>query len=286
MQRVFGPSAYKINLKCIYDLDRALKVMNWKKNKQNLYIGCARLKDIPSFTFNPAKRSSETSVWYQKQFSDSVVSYDLFFDFDKGYKCPECGLSENHLDGLSKKDKEILHCKKCNKDFKEDECSMATIHEVLKDAMELKGYLDEYQVPYYVVFSGNKGFQIIVDGEYVPVGKIERGNVYPHKTIQEKVKVMLNLNYLDSANTGVNSRLRKLPYSLVPNEEEDEQEMNVALPLSDIQLDNFKIENMKVKNVMIQNKLVRRGTMERFENLSLDEKKANVQDFIKIFSFK
>lgn len=281
-----GANIRALRVKCIFDLDRALKVMNWETKLQNLYIGCSRLKDIPNFTFNPVKRSSETSVWYHEKYSDLVETYDLFFDFDRGYKCPDCGLSENHLNGLVKKGSDTLFCKKCNKEFLKGDCSMASIHEVLKDAKILKEYLDEYEVPYYIVFSGNKGFQIIVDGKYVPIEKIEMGNVYPHKTVQEKIKIMLDLNYLDSANTGINSRLRKVPYSLVPNGETDEQEMNMALPLSDSQLDNFRLENMKVKLVMTQNKLMRRGTLERFENLSLEQKKENVQDFINVFSFK
>jgi len=281
-----GANIRALRVKCIFDLERALNVMNWDKNKQNLYVGCAKLKFIPNFTFNPKDRSKETSVWYHDEFSNSVESYDLFFDFDKGYKCPECGKSENNSNGLSKKGKENLSCKSCNKEFLISECSMSTIHEVLKDALVLKDYLDENEVSYFILFSGNKGFQIVINGEYLPIEKIELGNVYPHKTIQEKIKVMLNLNYLDSANTGVNSRLRKLPYSLVPNGEEDEQEMNMALPLDDYQLKNFKIENMKVKNVLSSTKFVRRGNLERFSELSLEQKKENLQKFISIFSFK
>ena len=30
-----GANIRAMRVKCIYDLDRALKVMNWKKNKQN-----------------------------------------------------------------------------------------------------------------------------------------------------------------------------------------------------------------------------------------------------------
>lgn len=280
-----GANIRALRVKCIFDFNRALQVMKWSKNLQNLYIGCSKLRDIPNFTFNPKERSKETSVWYREEFSNSIDFYDLFFDFDKCYKCPECGSSENHTNGMSKKGKESFFCKKCNKEFLQKECSMASIHEVLKDAKILKEYLDEYNVPYYVIFSGNKGFQIIVDGQYVPIDKIIMGNVYPHKTIQEKIKIMLDLNYLDSANTGVNSRLRKAPYSLVPNGQEDEQEMNMALPLSDFQLDNFKLENMKVKNVLSSTKLVRRGTLERFQDLSMEKKKENLQNFIKLFAF-
>ncbi len=243
-----GANMRALRVKCIFDFERALKVMNWDKNKQNLYVGCARIKDIPNFTFNPKKRSKETSEWFREEYSDLMETYDLFFDFDK---TPE--------------------------DSWED---------LIKEVKSLKEYLDDYNVPYYLLFSGNKGFQIIIDGKYLPIEKIDRGNVYPHKDLVEKIKAMLNLNFLDLANNGVNSRLRKIPYSLVPNEIEDEQEMNIALPLTDIQFEHFRVENMKVKNILSGTKLIRRGTLERFQDLELEKKKDNLQKFISIFAFK
>jgi len=243
-----GANIRALRVKCLFDLNRALEVMNWQKNLQNLYVGCAKLKSIPNFTFNPKDRSKQTSVWYHDEFSNSVQEYDYFFDFDK---------------------------------TKED-----SWEDLISDVKGLKEYLDEYKVPYYLLFSGGKGFQIVIDGKYATIDKIELGNVYPHKTVQEKIKVMLDLKFLDMANTGVNSRLRKIPYSLIPNGQEDEQEMNMAFPLTDIQFETFRIENMKVKNILSSTKLMRRGTLERFQELSMEEKKTNLQTFIELFSFK
>lgn len=243
-----GANIRALRVKCLFDFDRVLTVMNWEKNKQNLYVGCAKLKSIPDFTFNPKNRSKETSVWYKEQFNNFIESYDLFFDFDKE---PE--------------------------DSWED---------LIKDVKILKDYLDEYKVPYYLLFSGNKGFQIVIDGQYLAIERFELGNVFPHKSIQEKIKAMIGLKFLDLANNGVNSRLRKVPYSLVPNGLDDEQEMNMAFPLTDIQFDTFRIENMKVKNILASTKLMRRGILERFQELSLEEKKKNLQTFISLFSFK
>jgi hypothetical protein len=243
-----GANIRALRVRCIFDFERALKVINWDKNKQNLYIGCAKIKSIPDFTFNPKERKNETSEWYHKKFDELIETYDLFFDFDKS---PE--------------------------DSWED---------LIKEVNSLKEYLNEYKVPYYLLFSGNKGFQIIIDGKYLPIEKIERGNVYPHKDIAEKVKKMLNLKFLDLANNGINSRLRKIPYSLVPNGQENEQEMNIAFPLDDVQFEHFRVENMKAKYILSSTKLVRRGTLERFQNLSLEEKKENLRNFISIFAFK
>jgi len=56
--------------------------------------------------------------------------------------------------------------------------------------------------------------------------------------------------------------------------------------LTDIQFETFRIENMKVKNILSSTKLMRRGTLERFQELSMEEKKTNLQTFIELFSFK
>ena len=234
-------NARAFNTKCLFDLNRVLKLINWNKNRQKLYRSVARLKNIPEFTFNPKTRSSETNPWFRKEYSNHMISYDLFFDFDKP---------------------------------KED--TWINITEEVKD---FKSYLDEYQVPYTIFFSGNKGFQILISGEYVDIKKIEKGNVYPHKKIVEDIKEKLGLNYLDLSLNGVNSKLCKLPYSLAGE--------NIVLPLNNDHIENFKIEDMKIENVFLKVKpIIRRGLLERFTFLSLNQRRRNVENFIKLFTFK
>lgn len=232
--------ARAFNVRCIFDFERVLKLVRYEKNKPNLYRGVASIKDIPKFTFNPKTRSSETNPWYRKEYNNHIIKYDLFFDWDKE-----------------------------EKDSWED---------IIKDVKTLKDYLDEYKVPYVLIFSGNKGFQILISGDYIDIEKIEKGNVFPHKTIVENIKNMLDLKFLDLSGNGVNSKLCKIPYGLVGD--------NVALPLTDEQLDNFKIENMNVNYILSNVKLIRRGNLERFQNLSLKQKRRNVENFINLFSFK
>ena len=247
-----------LKVSCIFDFDRVLKLMNWEKNKQNLYRSVATLKCLPKFTFNPKLRKSETSVWYKEHYSEDVTDYDLLFDFDS---------NERDWKGL------------------------------LDNVKALKEYLDDYIVPYYIIFSGNKGFQLVIPGEYLKIENIEKGNVFPHKSIAEIIKQRINLPLLDLANNGVNNRLCKIPYSLVLggckkelNEEEikdyNENDMTIALPLSDEQLKIFSFEKMKLKNVINGIPLIRRGNLERFSDLSLEQKRKNIQNFIKIFNFK
>lgn len=273
-----------LRVRNIFELERALKLINWDKNKQNLYRGLATLSEIPDFTFNPRKRSDETIKWFTKEYCQSIIKYDLFLDFDKAKKCPECDATDSQANGLKKKDENFL-CLKCDKEFLKKDIILSSIEDVIEDVKIIKEYLDEYKVSYVLLFSGNKGFQIVVDGDYLPIKKIEMGNIYPHKTIAEKLKVMLNLKYLDSANTGVYNRLMKIPYSLVPNGETDEQEMNMALPLTDEQFENFNIEDMKAKNVLSKCRMIRRGNLERHSELSLRDKMENLQNFIKLFAF-
>ena len=104
------------------------------------------------------------------------------------------------------------------------------------------------------------------------------GNVYPHKIVIESIKKILNLKFLDLSNNGVNSRLCKIPYSLVGE--------NVALPLSDEQFEHFNIEDMKLENIMKDIRIIRRGNLERFSWLMVKLKRRNVETFIKLFSFK
>jgi len=247
-----------LKVSCIFDFDRVLKLMNWEKNKQNLYRSVATLKCLPKFTFNPKLRKSETSVWYKEHYSEDVTDYDLLFDFDS---------KERDWKGL------------------------------LDNVKALKEYLDDYIVPYYIIFSGNKGFQLVIPGEYLKIENIEKGNVFPHKSIAEIIKQRINLPLLDLANNGVNNRLCKIPYSLVLggckkelNEEEikdyNENDMTIALPLSDEQLKIFSFEKMKLKTVINGIPLIRRGNLERFSDLSLEQKRKNIQNFIKIFNFK
>jgi len=247
-----------LKVSCIFDFDRVLKLMNWEKNKQNLYRSVATLKCLPKFTFNPKLRKSETSVWYKEHYSEDVTDYDLLFDFDS---------NERDWKGL------------------------------LDNVKALKEYLDDYIVPYYIIFSGNKGFQLVIPGEYLKIENIEKGNVFPHKSIAEIIKQRINLPLLDLANNGVNNRLCKIPYSLVLggckkelNEEEikdyNENDMTIALPLSDEQLKIFSFEKMKLKTVINGIPLIRRGNLERFSDLSLEQKRKNIQNFIKIFNFK
>jgi hypothetical protein len=212
-----------------------LEWIDWKNKKQNLYRSVAKISHIPNFTLNPRKRHKEengTLDWFQSQkFLDSIYEYDLFIDFDK-----------------LKDDKDLV--------------------ETLKEVKFLLGIFKTFKLPYYVLFSGNKGFQVIIDGKYLPTLKIINETIQPHKTILEVIKEKFKLQRIDLSNNGVPNKLCKIPYSIVGE--------NIALPLNDNQIDNFDVNNMKFsevwKNIIIYN----RGLLER------EGTKENVDNFIKM----
>lgn len=230
-----------LRIKCIFDMDRILKLINWATKRQNLYRSVARVKDIPEFTFNPKTRSEETHQWFNEKFNNLMYEYDLFLDFDKTKE--------------------------------------ASFQDVLQEVKTLLEYFEDYKLPYYVLFSGKKGFQVIIDGKYMPKPEIKERVVQPHKKIVEQIKEVFNFKFLDLSNNGVPNRLCKIPYSLVGD--------NVALPLDPEQVQNFDENKMNVISVVQNIKpLMRRGLLERNSNLTQEEKIKNIKSFIKVMDFK
>ncbi len=243
------PKIRALKVHSIASLLQVLDLIHWDNSHTKLYRSVAKLSEIPFFTFNMALRSNETAPWFANEFDKLIYEYDLFFDFDK------------------------------------DEDS--TIEDVLKEVKRLLEIFNEYKVPHYVQFSGNKGFQVFIDGKYIPKPSLENGSIQPHKKIAEKIKEAFNFKYLDLRNNGVGNRLCKIPYSLCPTEDNQfEEDMNVVLPLSDEQINNFRLDYMKVRNVINNIKpLNRRGVLERFSDLSEEQKKKNMDKFIKSIDF-
>ena len=239
------PKIRALKVHCISDFIKVLELVHWDNSKPKLYRSVAKINDIPIFTFNMSKRSSETGGWFTNEFDSLIYEYDLFLDFDK------------------------------------DEDS--TIYDVLEEVKKVLEFFDEYSLPYYIQFSGNKGFQIFIDGKYMPKPFLINKSIHPHKEIAEKIKEAFQLKYLDLRNNGVGNRLCKIPYSLCPCEENEYEEgMNVVLPLSKNQIENFKLEEMKLRNIINKVKpLNKRGVLERGEELTEKEKKLNVENFIK-----
>jgi hypothetical protein len=213
--------------------------INWKTKHQKLYRSVAKFSEIPTFSLDARKRSKGeegTLAWFQsKKFYDSIYEYDLFMDFDK-------------LDS----DKDL--------------------NNTLKEVKIIINIFKTFKLPFYVIFSGNKGFQVIIDGKYLPKHKIIGEAVYPHKIIVEMIKSKFKLERLDLSNNGVPNKLCKIPYSLIGE--------NVALPLDDKQIENFNVLDMNFRNVWKNIIIYNRGLLERYGT------KENVDKFINMIGVK
>jgi len=126
------------------------------------------------------------------------------------------------------------------------------------EAVRVAEILDSYEVPYYVIFSGNKGFNFTVDTSFIPedVAVLDRPEYF-----KKIVEFMKNKEKLDSIDLEVYTigRVFKVPYSI-----ERHYDL-VALPLDRSQLKNFNVDEMKidycVKNLKLMNRslLTRKG---------------------------
>lgn len=239
-----------LNLWKVDHLQKYLDLANYEDKHPNMYISVSRLKNIPIFTYVPGERQKETSVWFKKDYFKEVFAYDIFMDFDK-----------------------------------EDGESWDEIRQEVKKLLE---WFQEFKVPYVLIFSGNKGFQVVIDYQYLPEklsfdvdenGKGKPGSIYEFtKIFQERIKEVFELKHLDLANNGIPNRLRKLPYSLVGD--------NVVLPLSDYDFNNWSIEKMHkdfvMKNIVIKN----RGLLERKYELTTKQLKEGFLTFVREFKLK
>jgi hypothetical protein len=57
-----------------------------------------------------------------------------------------------------------------------------------------------------------------------------------------------------------------------------EDEINVCLPLSDEQFNNFQLSDMTITNVLRKVKIMRRGNLERFSELTQEEAIKNLKE--------
>lgn len=239
-----------LNLWKIDHLQKYLDLANYEDKRPNMYISVARLNNIPIFTYNPAERQKETSVWFRESYFKEVFAYDLFLDFDK-----------------------------------EDGESWGPIKAEVQKLLE---WFEEFKVPYVLIFSGNKGFQVVIDYKYLPEkltfevderGKGKERSIYEFtKIFQEKLKEVFDLKHLDLANNGIPNRLRKLPYSLVGD--------NVVLPLNDEDFRYWSIEKMHKDYVMKNAVIKNRGLLERSYGLTTKQLKEDFLMFVKEFKLK
>jgi hypothetical protein len=167
---------------------------------------------------------------FNEVFSDYVTHYDITFDFDGKINFARCH----------------------------------------KETAELKAFLDEYSVPYTLVFSG-AGFHIkIMQHTFLikkPSKKALKLCIAKIEDFVFCVAEMFDFETLD-LNIYDPRRIWKVPYSI------DFRSGNVAMPLTDEQFglltektDVFKVENVNPETFYKRGLLERQGTKENFKKM-------------------
>jgi len=192
-------------------------------------------------TFPEMERASWNRIEYKKQKEDfrknhmnQMKGYDFVFDIDR----------------------------------LQDESDLTNCY---NSAKKVKKFLDENKIIYYLIFSGQKGFHFRID--YNDFGKYLKSLSMPKiisilKLFSERVKYIeripnIDLSIIDSR------RFIKTPYSVVIPDPKyfPIHEFRIAMPLSDLQFEDFKIENYLLsKQIYNINNLRNRGILKREGN--------------------
>jgi hypothetical protein len=202
----------------------------------NIYLSCAYFKHHPVFSYNPSERRKQMDKWSygdEPQYKQCWNGYDLFFDFDSA---------------------------------KPDD-----IADAYTDAGKFKAILDHYQVPYYLGWSGSKGFHIRIYYKYLPQ-TLGLRIVDFCKLLAERIKEKVQLPTLD---IGVfdERRVFKAPYSF--------DRGNICLPLDNNQFENFAVNEMKAEIVLNKIKIYHRGDLMRHTQFSHEQQRQHFLEFLK-----
>jgi hypothetical protein len=179
------------------------------------FTSISTFKDFPMFSFNPVERKAQMENFFN------------LGGFDNTWE---------NIDFIIDID---------NKD----------VNDSYNDTKRLKVILDEFNVPYSLRYSGNRGFHFVVEGEkFFPQDMPLPQRVKCSRIIAQNLNEIENIPSID---TGIYDRERvlKLPYSLV-NE-------NVCLPLTDKNFDEWKVDDMHYSKVLQKFVLKNRGLLAR-----------------------
>lgn len=181
----------------------------------DVFVSISSFKDFPVFSFNPKERKKQLGDFFNAGGFDDNWSKIDFF---------------LDID---------------NEDFDKS----------YEDAKKIKKILDEFNVPYALNFSGNRGFHFVVDGEtFFPKDIPLKDRVKLSLIIAENLHDIEDIKSIDLTIYD-RERLRKCPYTLVGE--------YVCLPLTDKDFETFKKEDYLWNKVLTKFALKNRGLLER-----------------------
>jgi hypothetical protein len=136
-----------------------------------------------------------------------------------------------------------------------------SIPEAIPDALQLKKLFDQYQVPYSIKISGQKGLHLLVRSQWLPPLPMDK-TVKMLAELTHRIKVIDKINSLDDSIID-ERRIFKAAYTL--------DRGNVCLPLTDEQLENFDMKFASPKWVMENIQIKNRGMLERHTEQSVHQ---------------
>jgi len=190
-------------------------------NNSNIYISKARLKySLPRFSFKSSERSIQTKPFYQHEYINYIRYMDIYLDFD----------IDNYKD----------------------------IPYLIHDINYFIELLSEYKLMFEVVFSGNRGFKILLYNNYYTLEGVSK--LIFDLTLNKYVKD--HIKYLDHTCTySIPSKLMKMNFTLCHSNET----LNYVFPLKKQNYKNVFSRILKDNNFTIFN-----YTNESINNLCRD----------------
>lgn len=148
-----------------------------------------------------------------------------------------------------------------------------TIEEARKDLLKVKKLYDQYKIPHSVIFSGSKGFHLVVDYRWLPQLSEERIVAM----LGDLASMMKQIDNIPSIDDSIfdSRRVLKLPYSFCMG--------RIVLPLDDYQINNFNMEMVNPEYVVKSIKIKDRGLLERHTDQAEDQARNSFLELAKNF---
>ena len=136
------------------------------------------------------------------------------------------------------------------------------IQEAFGAAWKLKDVYDRFKLPYYLIYSGSKGFHLTIEWQDIQaaIETTPTGFVKMAQAIIKGLSKETGLKYEKGGSLDTiydNRRVIRVPYSIHPTTN------RVCLPLSDQDFESFKEKKCEIKHVLNSVKLFNRGNLKR-----------------------
>lgn len=149
------------------------------------------------------------------------------------------------------------------------------IDKAYKIASNVKLLFDDLKLPYFIVFSGAKGFHFKVDWRDLELGVDLKTLVETTKNLAERISKLSGFEFGSDIDSIYDlRRMIRVPYSIHP------KTGAVVLPLSDEQFNDFVPGDYSIENVLKKVHLKNRGFLKRNLGVPRSSVKSSLNDFL------